>query len=102
VPAAVLRGTIERTRLFTLKNFEFCPYCLACFVGLSEPRAVIFVNGVNRLPFVIETRYVLFQVGTEFMYVYIIQINFMRQRVGCTRTLLSCLLGFNFLMDVVG
>ena len=32
------------------------------------------------------------------IYIYIIQVNFMHQRVGCT--LLSCLLGFNFLMDV--
>ena len=92
LPAAVLRGTIERTRVFTLKNSEFCPYNLACSVGLSEPRAVIFLNGINRLPFVIETRYVLFQVETEFMYVYtsIIQVNFMRQKVDWT--LLSCLL----------
>ena len=82
------------------RTLEFCPYSLACSVGLSELRAVIFLNGINRLPFVIETRYVLFQVETEFMYVYIIQVNFMRQKVDCT--LLSCLLGFNFIMDVVG
>ena len=100
VSAAVLRGAIERTCMFTLKNSEFCPYSLACSVGLSELRAVVFVNGINRLPFVNETGYVLFQVETEFMYVYIIQVNFMRQRVHCT--LLSCLLGFNLLMDVVG
>ena len=71
VPAAVLRGTIESTRVFTLKNSEICPYSLACSVDLSELRAVIFLNGINRLPFVIETRYVLFQVETEFMYVYV-------------------------------
>jgi hypothetical protein len=91
VPAAMLRATIQRTRVFTLKNSELCRYNLACCVGLSEQRAVIFLNGINRLPFVIETRCVLFQVEPEFMFVYIIQVNFMRQRVD--RTLLPCPLG---------
>jgi len=75
VPGAVLRETIERTRVFTLKNSEFCPYSLACSVGLSELRAVIFLNCITRSPFVIETRYVVFLVETEFMcvcvYIYI-------------------------------
>ena len=71
VPAVVLGGTIERTRVFTLKDSEFCPYSLACSVGLSELGAVIFLNGINRLHFVIETRYVLYEVETEFMYVFI-------------------------------
>jgi hypothetical protein len=81
VPAAVLRGTIERTRMFTLKNSEFCPYSLASSVGLSELRAVVFLNGINQLPFVIEARYVLFRVESECLYVHIIQVNFIRQRV---------------------
>jgi len=42
VPGAVLRGAISRTRVFTLKNSEFCPYSLACSIGLSELRAVFF------------------------------------------------------------
>jgi hypothetical protein len=52
VLAVALRGTIEKTRVFTSKNSEFCPYSLARSVGLSKLRFVIFLNGINLLPFV--------------------------------------------------
>jgi hypothetical protein len=47
-------------------NFKFCPlYVFTGFVWFSEKTAIISLNNINQLTFVMEKFYFWFAIGTE-------------------------------------
>ena len=69
----------------TLKNSTFFPHCIfLCCIGFSEQTAVITLNSVKLLVFVMEYPCVYCEGGHEF--IYIISITLMLQRANVIST----------------